>query len=77
MEEMGGNGPLRHPPTVLGDCESASPLKRRKHSKSLMVFQLYTKLGGPIPIQFDLKGETFYTIGQYSEHYVRHIGSLI
>ena len=67
----------RHPPSVPVDCESARPLKRRQHSKSLIVFHLYNKLGGLIPIQFDLEGETFYVIGQYSKHYVRHISSLI
>ena len=49
----GGNGghvPPRQPPTVPGDCESASPPKRRQHSKSLIVYQLFNKLGGLIPI---------------------------
>ena len=49
--------PPRHPPTIPADCESAPPPKRRQHSKSLIVFQLYNKLGGPIPIQFDLEGK--------------------
>ena len=77
----GGDGadePPRHPSsTILVDCESASPPKRRQYYKSLTVFQLYNKLQGPIPIQFDLEGETFYAVGEYSEHYVWHIGSLI
>ena len=67
----------RHPPIVPGDCESAPPPKRRQHSKSLIVYQLFNKLGGPIPIQFDLEGLTFYVVGQYSEHCVRHNGNLI
>ena len=72
-----GDKPPRHPPTVPGDCESAPPPKRSQYSKSLIVYQLANKLGGYIPIQFDLEGNTFYVVGLYSEHYVRHIGSLI
>ena len=68
----------KHPPnTVPIDCESIPPPKRRQHYKSLTVFQRYNKLQGHIPIQFDLEGETFYAVGEYSEHYIRHIGSLI
>ena len=73
----GGDEPPRHPPTILGDCESAPPPKRRQRTKSLTFFRLYNKLGGPIPIQFDLEGETFYVVGQYFKHCVWHIGSLI
>ena len=74
----GGHEPPRHPPnTGLADCESAPPPKRRQHCKSLTVFQLYSKLQGPIPIQFDLEEETFYAVGEYSKHYVWHIGSMI
>ena len=72
----GGDELPRHPLIVLSDYQFPPP-KRSQHSKSLTTFQLYTKLGGPIPIQFDLEGKTFYVVGQYSEHYVRHIGSLI
>ena len=53
----------RHPPIVPGDCESASPPKRRQHYKSLSVYQLVNKLGGCILIQFDLEGNTFYVVG--------------
>ena len=72
-----GDEPPRHLPTVLGDCESTPPPKRRQHSKSLTIYQLVNKLGTCIPIQFDLEGDTFYVVGLYSEHYVRHIGNLI
>ena len=73
-----GDEPPRHPPsTVLTDWESALPPKMRQHYKSLTIFQLYNKLQGPIPVQFDLEGETFYAVGEYSDHYVRYIGSLI
>ena len=58
----GGDEPPRHPLIVLSDCQFLPP-KRRQHSKSLTALQLYTKLGGPIPIQFDLEGETFYVVG--------------
>ena len=52
-----GDEPPRHPPsTVVADCEYAPPLKRRQHYKSLTVFQLYNKLRGLIPFQFDLEG---------------------
>ena len=47
------------------------------HTKSLTVYQLFNKLGGRIPIQFNLKGLTLYPVGQYSEHYVQYISSLI
>ena len=30
-----------------------------QHSKSLTVYQLFNKLGGPIPIQFDLEASHF------------------
>ena len=77
----GGDGsdePPSHPPsTVLVDCESALPPKRRQHYKSLIIFQLYNKLHGVISIQFDLEGKIFYAVREYSEYYVRHIGSLI
>ena len=74
----GGDELPRHPHSiVLTDCESAPPPKRRQYYKSFMVYQLYNKLGRLIPIQFNLDGETFYAVGEYSEHYVRHIGSLI
>ena len=33
-----GDEPPRYPPTIPGNCQSAPPLKRRKHSKSLTVF---------------------------------------
>ena len=76
--EDGGDEPPRHPPSIVpANCESAPLPKRRQHYKSLMVFQLYNKLQGPIPIQFDLEGETFYAVGEYSKHYVQYIGSLI
>ena len=65
-----GNESPRHPPIILDDWESAPPLKRKKHSKSLAVYQLFNKLEGHIPIQFDLEGDTFYVVGQYSKHYV-------
>ena len=42
--------PPRHPSTVPGNCEFAPPPKRRQHSKSLTVYQLFNKLGGFIPI---------------------------
>ena len=71
-----GDEPPRHPPSVPSNCESTPPPKRRQHSKSLTIYQLVNKLGSYIPIQFDLEGNTFYAVGQYSEHYVRHIGSL-
>ena len=58
-----GDEPPRHPPSVLGDYESAPPPKRRQHSKSLTVYQLFNKLGGPIPIHFDLEGDIFYVVG--------------
>ena len=48
---------------ILGDYESAPPPKRRQHSTSLTIYQLFNKLGGPILIQFDLEGLTFYVIG--------------
>ena len=73
----GGDESPRNPPIVPDDCESAPPPKRRQHSKSLTVYQLINKLGGCIPIQFDLERDTFYAIFQYSEHNIRHIGSLI
>ena len=74
----GGDEPPRHPPpTVPADCESALPPKRKQHYKSLTVFQLYNKLQGPISIEFDLEGEIFYAVGQYFDHVVQHIGSLI
>ena len=61
----------RHPPSIVpADYESAPPPKRRQHYKSLKVYQLYNKLGRPFPNQFDLDGETFYAVGEYSEHYV-------
>ena len=65
-----GDEPPRHPPTVLSDCEFALPPKRRQHSKSLTVHQLFNKLRDLIPILFDLEGFTFYIVGQYYEHYV-------
>ena len=74
----GSNEPPRYPPSIIPTgCESAPPSKMRQHYKSLTVYQFYNKLRHPIPIQFDLDGETFYIVGEYSEHYVRHIGSLI
>ena len=72
-----GDERSRYPPIVPGDCESAPPPKRRQPSKSLTVYQFFNKLGNPILIQFDLEGLTFYVVGQYSEHYVWHIGNLI
>ena len=42
--ENEGDEPPKHPPTLPTDCESAPPPKRRQHSKSLIVFQLYNKL---------------------------------
>ena len=63
----GGDELPRHPSsTVLANCQFALPPKRRQHYKSLTVFQLYNKLQGPIPVQFDLEGETFYAVGEYS-----------
>ena len=53
----------RYRPTVPGDCESSLPFKRRQHSKSLTAYQLFNKLGGPIPIQFDMEVLTFYVVG--------------
>ena len=77
----GGDGDeeLPRPPssTVPADYQSAPPLKMRQHYKSLTVFQLYDKLRSPIPVQFDLEGNTFYAVGEHFEHYVRHIGSPI
>ena len=77
----GGDGvdePPRHPPsTDPADYEFAPPPKRRQHYKSLTVFQLYNKLQSLFPIRFNLEGKTFYAVGEYSEHYVQHIGSLI
>ena len=73
----GGDESPRHPPTVAADCEFALPPKMRQHYKSLTVYQLVNKLGGYILIQFDMEGNIFYVVGQYSKHYVRHIGSLI
>ena len=45
-----GDEPPKHSPIVPGDCESAMPLKKRYHSKSLIVYQLFNKLGHLIPI---------------------------
>ena len=73
----GGDEQPRHPSTVPSNCESAQPPKMRQNSKSLTVYQPFNKLGGPIPIQLDLESLKFYSIGQYSEHYVQHIGNLI
>ena len=73
----GGDEPYRYPPTIPIGCEFAPPPKRRQHLKSLMVFQLYNKLGGPIPIQFDLERGNILCCWPYFEHYVRHIGSFI
>ena len=71
----GGDEPPSHPPsTVPAYSESAPSSKRSQHYKSLTIFQLHNKLQGPILIQFNLEGETFYTVGEYSKHYVRHIG---
>ena len=68
----------RHPPSiVLADCESTLHPKRRQHYKLLTVYHLYNKLGCPIPIQLDLDGETCYAVGEFFEHYIRLIGSLI
>ena len=72
-----GDEPPMHYPTMSGDCESIPHPKRRQHSKSLIVYYLINKLGGHIPIHFDLEGNTFYVVGQYSEHYFHHIGSII
>ena len=69
--------PPRHSPIVPSDYESAPSHKRRQHSKSLTIYQLFNKLGCPIPIQFDLEGEIFYVVCQYFEHCVWYIGSLI
>ena len=55
----GGDEPPRHPPTVPSYCESTPPPKRRQHSKSLVVYLLFNKLGGHILIQFDLEGFHF------------------
>ena len=55
----GGDKPPRHPLTIPDDYESASPPKRRQHYKSLTIYELFNKLGAPIPIQFDLEGLTF------------------
>ena len=59
----GGDESPRHPPTVRGECASTSPSKRRQHSKSLIVYQLFNKPRGRIPIQFDLEDLTFYIVG--------------
>ena len=75
---VGGDEPPKHPPNIVpADCQFTLPPKRRQHYKSLTIFQSYNKLQGPIPVQFDLEGETFYVVGEYSEYYIRHIGSLI
>ena len=50
---IGGDGAdelPRHPPIIPSDCESASPLKMRQHSKSLTIYQLFNKLGGLTPL---------------------------
>ena len=45
-----GDEPPKYPPTVPDDCESVPSPKRRQHSKSLTIYQLFNKLGDPIPI---------------------------
>ena len=49
----------KHPPIVLGDCESASAVKRRQYSRLFTVYQLVNKLEGSILIWFDLEGTHF------------------
>ena len=38
----GSDEPPRHPLIVPGDCKSASPPKKRQHSKLLTVYQLFS-----------------------------------
>ena len=63
----GGKVSPKRPTIVYGDCESTTPPKKSQHSKSLIVYQLFNKIGKVIPIQFDFEGQTFY---------VRHIDNI-